>query len=710
MKKRIVGKLISLLMAGVIIFCLVLPLDAQGKKKVTVIVEENDVVYEGNTSEDISSENADGTVKKSETVNAKADADGTVKEVKVSEWLQNGSLNDTVTDFTTLLNVKNTEGDEEFTRNSDGTIIWENHGENISYEGTTDEKLPVSVKVRYFLENKEVSAQEIAGKTGNVKIRFEYTNHTAQTVLVNGKEVETVVPFVMCSMLYLPSDIFSNVEVENGSVMESQEQSIVLGYCLPGIADCFDFASYEPTEEIELENFVEVTAYASEFELEFTATVAFVGILDELEPEDLNDLDETVDDMKELEKGTNELVDGCDKLYDGVWDLRDGINEYMNAIDAVNGGVGELESGVYKLVENNNALNEGAKNLSGSLTALNGMLSGLAFPENVDMSDMTAAVVKLNEDAAALSTALENLQSSIDEAKQVRTKATEYQAAVSGKTESLKGVLDSIDTGAAASSANELAKEQAKTAAMQALNISFENSGLTDDQIAAVKGQIEAAFADAVDGQISTGIDVSAAVVSVETGLSEAKNILADMPKLALPEVTINDTAIQEIIVDMNKQLEIISASSTVLSTAVTALSGVEPLLSQLKEAVGQMDTGAKALAEGVTAYTDGVKMLYEGVCKLHEGTNELAMVRGDFGEGMDELVNGVGELKDGVREFRDDGISELTKLAGEDLRELLNSLRAAKALNDTYNNFAGIADGMEGEVIFIIETDSIEK
>lgn len=710
MKKRIVGKLISLLMAGVIIFCLVLPLDAQSKKKITVIVEENNIVYAGNTSEDVSAQNADGTVKKSETVRVKAEADGTVKEVKVSEWLQNGSLNDTITDFTILQNVKNTEGDEEFTRNSNGTLIWENHGENISYEGTTDEELPVSVKVRYFLENKEVSAGEIAGKTGNVKIRFEYTNHTTQTVMVNGEEVETVVPFVMCSMLYLPSDIFSNVEVENGSVMEGQDQSIVLGYCLPGIADCFDFASYEPTEEIELENFVEVTAYASEFELEFTATVAFVGILDELELEDLNDLDEMVDDMKELEKGTNELVDGCSELYDGVWDLRDGVNEYMDAIDAVNGGVGELENGVYKLVENNDALNEGVKTLSESLTALNGMLTGLALPESVDMSGLTAAVVKLNEDAAALSEALKNLQSSIDEAKQVKTKAVEYQTAVSGKTESLKAVLDSIDMGAVSSSANELAKEQAKTAAMQALNSGFENSGLTEDEIAAVRSQIEAAFADAVDGQINAGIDVSAAVVSAENQLVEAKNIVADMPVLTLPDVTIDDSTIQEMITDMNKQLEIISASSESLSGTVTALAGLEPMLLQLKEAVGQMDTGAKALAEGVTAYTSGVKMLYEGVCKLHEGTNELASVRGDFGEGLDELVNGVGELKDGVKEFRDDGISELTKLAGEDLRGLLNSLRAAKALNDTYNNFAGIADGMEGDVVFIIETDSIEK
>ena len=670
MKKRIIGKLITLLIAGVVIICLMLISGGQKEKNVTVIVEKNKIVSAGNKDNDsnvISRENADGTVKKSETVKVKANADGTVTQIKVSEWLQNNSLNKTITDYSALENIKNTEGDEEFTRNSDGTIIWENHGENISYEGTSDKELPVSVKIRYFLEGREVSPEEIAGQTGNVKIRFEYTNHTEQTVLVDGRKVQSVVPFVMCSMLYLPSDIFSNVEVENGSVMESQEQTIVLGYCIPGISDYFDFASYEPTEEIEFEDFVEVSAYAREFELEFTATVAAVGLLDELELEDLEDIDEMIDDMKELEKGTNELCDGTDKLYDGVKELKGGINEYMDAVDAVNNGVGEIENGVAKLAENNDALKDGSAALSKGLTELNTVLSSLELPENADMSGISDVVIQLNKDAAILSSELAKIQTSVEEAKQVKELVFDANAI-------------------AKEQADQQAKEQAKNAARQALSVSFENSGLSEEEIEALKSQIESAFFEAVDSSVSVNIDIS------------------------IPDVVIDDSAIQAVIADMNVQLEKISAAQTLLSGTVTELSALHPMLLQLKGAAAQMDDGAKALSEGVVAYTGGVSQLLEGVKVLHEGTGELASMRSELGDGLNELCDGVNELRDGVREFRDEGISELTKFAGEELRNLLNSLRASKALNDTYNNFAGIAEGMEGDVVFIIETDGIEK
>lgn len=720
MKKRIIGKLITLLIAGVLIFCLMPVSGGWDKKKVTVIVEKNKMMSAGNTDHDsdvISRENADMAVKKSETVKVKAKADGTVTQIKVSEWLQNNSLNKTVTDVSTLDNIKNTEGNEEFTRNGD-TIIWENYGENISYEGTSDKELPVSVRVRYFLEGREVSPEEMAGQTGNVKIRFEYTNHTEQTVLVDGKEVQSAVPFIMCSMLYLPSDIFSNVEVENGSVMESQEQSIVLGYCIPGISDYFDFASYEPTEEIEFEDFMEVTAYAKEFELEFTATVAAVGLLDELELEDLEDIDEMIDDMKELEKGTNELCDGTDKLYDGVKELKGGISEYMDAVDAVNNGVGEIENGVAKLAENNDALKEGSAALSKGLAELNTVLNGLELPENIDMSQITDAVIQFHKDAAILSGELAALQTAIEEAKQVTELSEEYKRAVEKQVSAAEILLGEMNieelvlnaNALAKTQADEQAKEQAKNAASQALSGSFENSGLSEDEIAALKSQIETAFFEAVDGNVSVNIDVSSATEELSGKVEEVKAVLTAMPELNIPDVVIDDSAIQAVIADMNVQLEKISAAQTQFSGMVTELSALRPMLLQLKGAVGQMDTGAKALSEGVTAYTGGVMQLLEGVKALHEGTGELASVRGELGDGFNELCDGVNKLRDGVREFRDEGISELTKFAGEELRNLLNSLRASKALNDTYNNFAGIAEGMEGDVIFIIETEGIEK
>ena len=45
-----------------------------------------------------------------------------------------------------MKDIKNTEGDEEYTQNADGTITWENKGEDISYEGTSNQQLPVTTK------------------------------------------------------------------------------------------------------------------------------------------------------------------------------------------------------------------------------------------------------------------------------------------------------------------------------------------------------------------------------------------------------------------------------------------------------------------------------------------------------------------------------------------------------------------------------------
>ncbi|MCM1468327.1 MAG: hypothetical protein NC086_09275, partial [Alistipes sp.] len=409
---------------------------------------------------------------------------------------------------------------------------------------------------------------------------------------------------------------------------------------------------------------------------------------------------------------------GTDKLYDGVKELCDGISEYMDAIDAVNNGVGELENGVAKLAENNDALKDGSAALSKGLTELNTALESLKLPQNVDMSDILAEIAGLNEDAALLSKYLENLQVSVEEAKQIKVRAEEYKTAAEEKISLAKSLLDGMNVEELVLNANALAKtqadeqarEQAKNAAEQALNAGFENSGLSEDEIAALKEQIGTAFSEALDGGVSVNIDVAPAAEELSGKIEEVRTALADMPELNIAETVIDDSEVQAVIADMNARLEKISSAQALFTGTVAQLSALEPMVSQLKGAVAQLDTGAKALSEGVTAYTGGVSMLLEGVAALHEGTGELASVRGEFGDGLNELCDGVKELRDGVREFRDEGISELTKFAGEELRSLLNSLRASKALNDTYNNFAGIADGMEGDVVFIIETEGIEK
>lgn len=177
-----------------------------------------------------------GGVDKSETVYAKANADGTVTETTVEAMLKarDGA---TIPDVAALRDIINKEGDEEYTTGADNALTWQNSGSAITYEGKSDAALPVTTRVTYYLNGVETAPDDLAGQSGRVRIHFDYTNHTRETVTVDGQEYTVSVPFTAITAVILDGDKFSNVEADNGKVMEMDGQTAVLGTAMPGLAD-----------------------------------------------------------------------------------------------------------------------------------------------------------------------------------------------------------------------------------------------------------------------------------------------------------------------------------------------------------------------------------------------------------------------------------------------------------------------------------------
>lgn len=177
-----------------------------------------------------------GGVDKSETVYAKANADGTVTETTVEAVLKarDGA---TIPDVAALRDIINKEGDEEYTTGADNALTWQNSGSAITYEGKSDAALPVTTRVTYYLNGVETAPDDLAGQSGRVRIHFDYTNHTRETVTVDGQEYTVSVPFTAITAVILDGDKFSNVEADNGKVMELDGQTAVLGTVMPGLAD-----------------------------------------------------------------------------------------------------------------------------------------------------------------------------------------------------------------------------------------------------------------------------------------------------------------------------------------------------------------------------------------------------------------------------------------------------------------------------------------
>lgn len=321
-------------------------------------------------------------VYKEETVYVNADATGTIDEVTVSNWLKNsGSVSGSLTDASTLKDIKNVKGDETFTTSGD-TLTWKTDGEDIYYQGTTDQDLLVSVKLTYYLDGKEIKPADLKGKSGHLKIQVDYTNKEKKTVSVDGKQEEVYTPFVMMTGMILPNETFSNVTIDNGKVISDGSKNIVVGFGMPGMKDSLNLDESK-TEDLTIPESLCVEADVTDFTMSSTFTVALTDLLDDIDFDNIVDVDSLKSSLDELEDAALQLVSGSDTLADGAGTLVDGVNSYTEGADTLNdaiqkylgsngelnGSVTEYVNGVNKVVKGVQDYTDGTNTLADGVTA-----------------------------------------------------------------------------------------------------------------------------------------------------------------------------------------------------------------------------------------------------------------------------------------------------------------------------------------------------
>lgn len=334
---------------------------------------------------------ADEDAEKIETVYVSADADGSAKDVTVSNWLRNYSGKDKIDDKSDLTDIKNVKGNQKFEKGSDGALTWDADGKDVFYQGKTKDSLPVGVKVSYKLDGQDIDAKDLAGKSGKVTIRFDYTNTAKTTVNVDGQDKEMTVPFAMISGMVLPSDHFSNITVTNGKVVSDADNNIVMGVALPGLSDALSIDRSKLDElgvdsETTIPDYVEITADAKDFELGLTMTMASANVLSDLGFSDYDNSDavnKIGDDMDKLQSSMQQLIDGGKKVSDGTAALKEGSAALKDGVNAYTGGVSQLTAGAKKLNDSISTLTDGAQKLSDGVKLLKQKLSQAKSSDDV---------------------------------------------------------------------------------------------------------------------------------------------------------------------------------------------------------------------------------------------------------------------------------------------------------------------------------------
>lgn len=314
---------------------------------------------------------------KDETVYVLASADGTVDKIIVSDWVQNTCGVDLIDDVTRLTGIENVKGDETYTLGGDNSCVWDARGNDIYYQGEIDKELPMSIAVSYTLDGQSITPDELAGRSGKVTIRFDYANNQYETVNINGKQEKIYVPFAMLTGVLLDNDVFSNVSVSNGKLVNDGDRTIVAGLAFPGLQDSLGL----DRDTLDLPEYVEITADVKDFSLETTVTLAANGLFNDATNEvgEFDSLDDLDGKLDELTDAMSQLIDGSSRLYDGLCTLLDSSKELVSGIDRLAAGAAQLKQGADSLSAGASQLQAGAAALSQGLDALaqnNGALNG----------------------------------------------------------------------------------------------------------------------------------------------------------------------------------------------------------------------------------------------------------------------------------------------------------------------------------------------
>ena len=618
---------------------------------------------------------------KNETVYTKINADGKVTYQSVNEHITSNKK-ETIDDYSDLSNIVNTSGNEKMTRDGKN-ISWSSQGKDIIYTGKTENEMPITLKATYELNGKKVNPKDIKGKSGHVKLQFDYTNTMDHQY--NGETVYT--PFlVMLSSTFKSTDT-KNLTINTGKVINNGESQLVVGLASPGLYESFN--KLDALKELDK---VVIEYDTTNFKLNSIYSIATPKLLDANDIDKVFDkIDSSYSDINKLKDATNALVDGSKTLAEGTKKYASKMNEATEASKKLKTqGTDKLTEGYKKIDDGISQLNAGTKDLSklpsqmkklkDGLTQLNDALKELKNTKSNLEAKKSAGIEKM---AAALSATVnaELADTTTDKTKEVLSQVSAISKKLNAKSQELTtATTDYLTFVQKISESTSTTPEQAAAAKKMLLE---KQKALSDkaEEVKELKEQlndVETAtnslqkYAAEVKTNKSAGKNLVLSIYNKdrETGLFEScganysaakdksgyKKFNANKELYAgLYQIYLADHAIKTLSSSQDSFNKLYNGSNTILKS-------VEKSVVKLSD----KNTGLPALQNGVNKLYNGSKTFNNGLNKYAENYDKLASGLNKLNNAFSQIVDGSAKLSSGMSKYKTSGIDKLTKLADD--------------------------------------------
>lgn len=621
--------------------------------------------------------NDENPTEKTETVYSVLNSDGSISDTIVSSWLHDEDGINNIKETLNLTDVKNIKSNEKPSKDGN-TYTWNAKGNDVYYEGTATKQLPVSVKLRYELDGQEMSAKDMEGKSGHLKLMISFTNNYSQVKNINGKSIVIHPSYLAGGMLNMSTGKFSNVKCESGKIVNDGTNEMLAFANIPGLNETLKSAGLDKVNnQLGISDDVTVEADVNDFDL----GSIMVGMTNEIdlasELGDIGSVSELTDGIDQLIEADDQLIDGSKQLYDGTTQLKEqaapltGSSDQVRQLSAgaiqLNDGVKALQTGITQYTAGASAINEGvnqlyaipqgAAKISEGITTYKteSLVSGIdtlsagldqfrqQVKTNLKKADTKAMLDQLGEAQSgidtlnnildkdsnvvgAMQTAINNVQDTIDNLPELQKNLQAAELAVSNDSQANitaynhnKDVVEKADQNVKDAKEKTIASIEASITALENAKKALQQSATTtqtNEQGEEVTTQ--------------SSVDTSAIDTQIQA-LKEQENTVNNITEVGqLESFTDMSTSLGQLNVALKNINNSLTTITTTVSTASDQISDLKidvakskAILAQLQEAIKGADLSSlETMGQDIN---DAIDQLEAGTSKLRDGAKLVA-------------------------------------------------------------------------------------
>ncbi len=594
---------------------------------------------------------------KEEVIYVMCDAGGSVNEVYAVNIFGEGNI----TDYGKYTSPKLLNAEGKVNQKGD-KITFRSDVPKAYMQGTLENaEIPWLISIKYFLDGKEISPDEIGGKSGDLEIKFS----TKENKECKGNFFKS---YALQASFSLDTKFCTDITASGATAANAGSKKQLSYTILPGKET--DYSIKAKVVNFEMPS-VSINGVKINMDLDIDKSKV------------TNETKKLTDSVKQLDDGASELSDGAKKLKDGgksvktgTTSLSDGAQKLSDSLKQLDEGISSVQSGLNTLDSQSGELNNGSLAVKNALETIRASLG--------EVSADTEKLTQLTSSSGAIMSSISIMNDSVHK----------LSAATSFDHYKLSMKIEGLDVDAVIASNDQTAE-------------------LLKQKIAQLKTEKEAAAAAGMDTsvydqqtelmtQLLQSTEANKAVInsaqqyydSVAANIAELDGAMA---KLTENYVQFNE-GIKTFVNSISSMLVDLSRLSEGINTLADSYSDLDSGINQYTSGVSQINAGFGTIKSGVSALAQGSRTLCEGAGSLDDGVSQLYSGISDLCDGTDQLSKGTGEFRketDGIDDEIFDKIDDLlSEMTGSDTET--ESFVSEKNENVT-------------SVQFVIKTDAVE-